>query len=107
MQLTLELGLERVSARYMGADTSDRELAEASGARSLKAVVVACDSPEARNTVIGLHQKLRQHPRQPALYVMVPPALLGAAWIAEIGARVLPADSFAAAQALLGMITQF
>ncbi|MFI5370472.1 MAG: MerR family transcriptional regulator, partial [Candidatus Eisenbacteria bacterium] len=107
MQLTLELGLERVSARYMGADASQSELVEATGAKSLKAVVVACDSPAAREAVMGLRQKLRHHPRQPALCVLVPQALLGAAWIAEIGARALPADTFSAAQALLGMITQF
>lgn len=107
MQLTLELGLERVSARYVGADAPEGELAEASDTRSLRAVVVACDSPKAQERVIGLRQRLRRHPRQPALLLLVPQALLGAAWIAEIGARALPADAFAAAQALLGMITSF
>ena len=107
MQLTLELGLERVSTRYVGADAGEGELAEASDARSLRAVVVACDSTQASERVIGLRQRLRRHPRQPALYVLVPQALLGAAWIAEIGARALPADAFSAAQALLGMITSF
>jgi MerR family transcriptional regulator, light-induced transcriptional regulator len=107
MQLTLELGLERVSARYVGGDASESELAEATDAKSLKAVVVACDTPEASGAVIGLRQKLRHHPRQPALCVLVPQALLGAAWIAEIGARALPADTASAAQALVGMLTQF
>ena len=107
MQLTLELGLERVSARYVGADATESELAEATGAKSLKAVVVACDTPEMSSAVMGLRQKLRHHPRQPALCVLVPQALLGAAWIAEIGARALPADTASAAQALVGMLTQF
>ncbi len=107
MQLTLELGLERVSARYVGGDASETELTEASGTRSLKAVVVACESPDARQKVMGLRQKLRQHPRQPALVLLVPQALLGAAWIAELGARALPPDALNAAQALMGMISQF
>ena len=104
MRLTLAIGLERVSVRYIGAQLSGAELDDSVELRSLKAVVVTCEADTTCEVIERLAERLSAHPRQPALLVMMPPGVADPAWLAGLGARVLRADATSSAPELLALI---
>jgi MerR family transcriptional regulator, light-induced transcriptional regulator len=104
MRLTLTLGLERVSARFVGADVPLDETLGTTDLRSLRAAVVACGQAEDGPALETLARRLRGHPRRPALMVLAPAELLDAPWIARSGASHRSSDAIGAANTLLQLL---
>lgn len=90
MLLSLEVGLEGVSARYLGTGAAPEALQAAAGSAGSRAVVLSATDDLPRDAVLGLRDALAALPRRPRLLVEGPATLAHRDWLATQGITALP-----------------
>jgi DNA-binding transcriptional MerR regulator len=101
MLLSLEVGLEGVSALYLGADTSLEALQQAAQAAGSRAAALTASRAIPRETVLELRDRLAALPRRPRLLVGGPAAWQNRDWLNAHDIEVLsPEPEQAGAQVL-------
>ena len=89
MLLSLEVGLEGVSALYLGCDTPVEAIQQAARAAGSRAVALSATLALPQETVLDLQARLAQLPRRPRLLIGGPAACKGCAWLDAQGIEVL------------------
>ena len=89
MLLSLEVGLEGVSALYLGADTPVEAIEQAAQAASSRAVALSATLALPQQTVLELIGRLGRLARKPRLLIGGPAAWKGRAWLEAQGVEVL------------------
>jgi DNA-binding transcriptional MerR regulator len=89
MLLSLEVGLEGVSARYLGAGATPETLQELAGTAGSRAVVLSATSDLPRDAVLGLRERLAGLPRRPRLLLEGRAALAQRDWLEANGVEPL------------------
>lgn len=98
MLLSLEVGLEGVSARYLGTGAAPETLHAAAGSAGSRAVVLSATENLPRDAVLGLRAALDGLPRRPRLLLEGPAAQAHRDWLATVGIAALPPAPAEAAQ---------
>lgn len=89
MLLSLEVGLEGVSALYLGSDTPVEAIEQAAGAAGSRAVAMSATLRLPQETVLDLRDRLAQLPRKPRLLMGGPAAWKNREWLDAHGIEVL------------------
>ena len=106
MLLSLEVGLEGVSALYLGADTPVEAIRQAADAAGSRAVAVAATLAVPQETVLELRDLLAELPRCPRLLVGGPAAWKNREWLEAHGIEVLSLEPEEAGARVLHVIGQ-
>lgn len=101
MLLTLEVGLEGVSARYLGADAALETLREVAGTAGSRAVVLSATRGMPQEAVLGLRDALTALPRRPRLLMEGRAAQAHRDWLEAIGVETLAATPAEASRQVL------
>jgi DNA-binding transcriptional MerR regulator/methylmalonyl-CoA mutase cobalamin-binding subunit len=104
MLLSLEVGLEGVSALYLGADTPVEAVVQAARATGCRAVALSATLAIPQETLLHLRDQLAALPRHPRLLVGGPAASKDRDWLEANGFCVLPLDAERAAAQVLRAI---
>jgi DNA-binding transcriptional MerR regulator/methanogenic corrinoid protein MtbC1 len=104
MLLSLEIGLEGVSALYLGCDTPVEAIVHAARAAGSRAVALSATLALPQETVLELQDRLAQLPRRPRLLAGGHAAWKNRAWLAARGIEVLSLDTREAGIQLLRAI---
>jgi MerR family transcriptional regulator, light-induced transcriptional regulator len=104
MLLSLEVGLEGVSALYLGADTPVEAIQHAAGAAGSRAVAVSATLAVPQETVLELRDRLAGLPRRPRLLIGGPAAWKNREWLDANGVEVLPLEPAEAGAQVLRVI---
>lgn len=101
MLISLEVGLEGVSARYLGRGIATGTLREAADTAGARAVVLSATDDLAREPVLALRDDLAGLPRRPRLLVEGPAARRHRDWLDALGIEALPPVPAEAARQVL------
>jgi DNA-binding transcriptional MerR regulator/methylmalonyl-CoA mutase cobalamin-binding subunit len=106
MLLSLEVGLEGVSTRYLGAGTPVEAIAQAAQAAGARAVALSATLATPPETLLDLRDRLATSSRPPRVLVAGPAACHNREWLEAHGFRVLSLDPIEAAAEVLRAIGQ-
>ena len=106
MLLSLEVGLEGVSALYLGCDTPVEAVQQAARAAGSRAVALSATLALPQETVLDLRDRLAQLPRKPRLLIGGPAAWKNRAWLDAQGIEVLSLGTEEAGAQVLRAIGQ-
>ena len=106
MLLSLEVGLEGVSALYLGCDTPVEAVEQAAAAASSRAIAVSATLALRQEAVLDLRDRLAQLPRRPRLLIGGPAARKNRGWLDALGIEVLSLDAREAGAQVLRAIDQ-
>jgi len=106
MLLSLEVGLEGVSALYLGCDTPVEAVQQAARAAGSRAVALSATLALTQETVLDLRDRLAQLPRKPRLLIGGPAAWKNRAWLDAQGIEVLSLGTEEAGAQVLRAIGQ-
>ncbi len=101
MLVSLEVGLEGVSARYLGPDAAPETLCEVADTAGSRAVVLSATDDLPRDAVLGLRDGLAGLPRRPRLLVEGAAAERHRDWLDAAGIEALPPTPAEAARQVL------
>jgi len=104
MLLSLEVGLEGVSALYLGADAPVDTVVQAAQAAGSRAVALSATLAVPQETLLRLRERLAALPRRPRVLVGGPAASENRDWLEANSFGVLPLDTEQAAAQVLRAI---
>ncbi len=106
MLLCLEVGLEGVSALYLGANTPVEAVERAAAGAGSRAVALSATLALPQHPILDLQDRLGRLPRRPRLYVGGPAAWKNREWLERSGVGLLSPDPEEAASQVMQAIAR-
>jgi DNA-binding transcriptional MerR regulator len=104
MLLSLEIGLEGVSAQYLGAGASVEAIVQAAQAANSRAVALSAGQAVPRERLLELRDRLAELPRRPRLMLAGPASIEHRGWLGANGIEALAHEPESARAQILRVI---